>query len=106
MVGLQQPADPDRGPELPSPDEDQRGEHNTLASLRDLRRIRQEIEQKQTVDLARGLIETSGPTALFVGSVSDGQFLKRDGSTIIGAAGGGGGGLEDFAVRKMISLGI
>ncbi len=35
--------------------------------------------------------ETSGPTSLTVGSVSDGQFLKRVGSTIVGAAAGGSG---------------
>jgi len=32
----------------------------------------------------RGLRETSGPTLLTLGAVSDGQFLKRDGSTVIG----------------------
>jgi hypothetical protein len=38
-----------------------------------------------------GLTETSGPTALALGAVADGQFLKRSGSSIIGAAAGGGG---------------
>lgn len=33
---------------------------------------------------------TTGPTSLVVGAVADGQFLKRNGATIIGAAGGGG----------------
>lgn len=38
----------------------------------------------------RGLRETSGPTELSIGSISDGQFLKRDGTSIIGGAGGSG----------------
>ena len=37
-----------------------------------------------TVSQARGLRETAGPTTLTMGSVSDGQVLKRSGSTIIG----------------------
>lgn len=36
--------------------------------------------------------ETSGPTNLVVGAVADGQYLKRTGSTIVGATVGGGGG--------------
>ena len=35
--------------------------------------------------------ETSGPTNLTVGSITDGQFLKRSGTAIIGASGAGGG---------------
>lgn len=35
--------------------------------------------------------ETSGPTSLTLGAVADGEFLVRDGETIIGSAGGGGG---------------
>jgi hypothetical protein len=35
--------------------------------------------------------ETSGPTELTIGAVADGEFLVRDGNTIIGSAGGGGG---------------
>ena len=38
-----------------------------------------------TVTQARGLRETSGPTTLTLGAVSDGQMLKRSGSTIVGA---------------------
>ena len=38
-----------------------------------------------TVSQARGLRETAGPTTLTMGAVSDGQVLKRSGSTIIGA---------------------
>lgn len=37
-----------------------------------------------TVSQARGLVETSGPTILTMGSVSDGQVLRRVGSTIVG----------------------
>lgn len=39
----------------------------------------------------RGLRETGGPTALSMGAVANGQFLKRSGTDIIGAAAGGGG---------------
>ncbi|MHC4647974.1 MAG: hypothetical protein ACYTBJ_21145, partial [Planctomycetota bacterium] len=35
---------------------------------------------------------TTGPTSMVVGAVADGEFLKRVGSTLIGAAAGGGGG--------------
>ena len=38
----------------------------------------------------RGLRETAGPTLLALGAVADGQFLKRTGATVVGAAGGGG----------------
>lgn len=38
-----------------------------------------------TVTQARGLRETAGPTTLTLGAVSDGQVLKRSGSTIVGA---------------------
>lgn len=37
-----------------------------------------------TVTQARGLRETAGPTTLSMSTVSDGQVLKRSGSTIIG----------------------
>lgn len=36
------------------------------------------------------IIETAGPTLLAVGDVADGEFLKRVGSEIVGAAGGSG----------------
>lgn len=39
------------------------------------------------VTQARGLRETSGPTTLTMDAVSDGQYLKRSGSTIVGVAG-------------------
>lgn len=35
--------------------------------------------------------ETAGPTKLTIGNITDGQFLKRVGTTIVSAAGGGGG---------------
>lgn len=44
-----------------------------------------------TVIQARGLRETSGPTTLTMGAVADGEFLKRNGSSITSAAGGAGG---------------
>ncbi len=40
------------------------------------------------------ITESSGPTALAVGAVSDGQFLKRAGSSIVGATPPGGGGID------------
>jgi hypothetical protein len=43
-----------------------------------------------TVTQARGVRETSGPTTLTVGAVSDGQYLVRSGSTIVGGSGGSG----------------
>lgn len=33
--------------------------------------------------------ESSGPTTLAIGAVADGEFLKREGSTVVGAAAGG-----------------
>jgi hypothetical protein len=39
----------------------------------------------------RKIRETGGPTVLTLGAVADGEFLKRDGSTIIGGAPAGGG---------------
>lgn len=51
----------------------------------------------------RGLRETSGPTALTLGSVADGQFLKRVGSTVVGSAGGGGSGVATLV--RTASLG-
>lgn len=40
------------------------------------------------------LTETAGPTALTIGAVADGQFLKRSGSTLIGATSSSGGGAD------------
>lgn len=39
-----------------------------------------------TVSQSRGLRETSGPTTLTVGSIADGEYLKRVGTEIIGVA--------------------
>jgi hypothetical protein len=41
-----------------------------------------------TIPVPTSLHETSGPTDLSIGSVADGLYLKRSGSTIIGAAAG------------------
>ena len=38
-----------------------------------------------TVGAARGIRETSGPTILVVGSISDGQMIVRSGSTAVGS---------------------
>jgi hypothetical protein len=43
-----------------------------------------------TVTQARGLRETTGPTTLVVGAVADGEFLRRVGATLVGAAPGAG----------------
>jgi len=40
--------------------------------------------------VANGLRETLGPTNLIVGTITDGEFLKRSGNTIISAAAGAG----------------
>ncbi|MBI2919663.1 MAG: hypothetical protein HYY18_01110 [Planctomycetes bacterium] len=40
--------------------------------------------------IVKRLQESSGPTNLALGSISDGQFLKRSGTSIIGDSGGGG----------------
>jgi len=46
----------------------------------------------QTTDsLATAIQESSGPSVLAIGSVTDGQYLRRVGATVVGAAGGGGG---------------
>jgi hypothetical protein len=48
---------------------------------------------------ARAIRETSGPAVLTIEDIADGQFLKREGNTIVGAtaatAGGGGGVLHN-----------
>jgi hypothetical protein len=43
-----------------------------------------------TVTQARGLRETTGPTTLALGAVADGEFLRRVGATVVGAAPGAG----------------
>ncbi len=48
------------------------------------------------VDSSQGLRETGGPTSLAMGAVSDGQFLKRVGAAVVGAAGTGGGAAWRF----------
>jgi hypothetical protein len=46
-----------------------------------------------TVTQARGIRETTGPTTLTVGNITDGQFLKRVGSTLVSAVPVAGGGV-------------
>ncbi len=48
------------------------------------------------VDSSQGLRETGGPTSLAMGAVTDGQFLKRVGAAVVGAAGTGGGAAWRF----------
>lgn len=57
----------------------------------DMSKSTYDTDDDGAVDMAEGLKETSGPTSLSMGSVSDGQFLKRDGSTIIGGTPAGAG---------------
>lgn len=45
--------------------------------------------------IAGAILETGDPQLLTVGAVADGQFLKRAGTDIVGAAPGGGSGLGD-----------
>jgi hypothetical protein len=45
--------------------------------------------------VVKRLQESSGPTTLTLGSVSDGQFLKRSGTTIVGDTPSGGGAHKD-----------
>lgn len=48
-------------------------------------------------------ITTTDPATLTIGVVADGQFLKRVGATLVGAAAGGGGGLgfETFRAESL-----
>jgi len=50
-----------------------------------------------------GITETSGPTALTIGTITDGQYLKRVGSTLVSAAvsGGGIGGTSDTIINTI-----
>jgi len=50
-----------------------------------------------------GITETSGPTALTVGVITDGQYLKRVGSALVSAAvsGGGIGGSTDTLISTL-----
>ncbi len=44
----------------------------------------------------RGMRETTGPTDLTIGNITDGQYLKRVGATIVsGTPAGGSGGFQD-----------
>ena len=42
-------------------------------------------------DAIRGLRETSGPTSLTVGTITDGEYLKRVGATVVSGVPAGGG---------------
>ena len=49
----------------------------------------------------KGITETSGPTALTVGTITDGEYLKRVAGTLVSGtpAGGSGGGITDSAFQ-------
>ena len=51
---------------------------------------------------ANKITETSGPTVLTVGAIADGQFAKRVGSTLVGAAPGAG---SFVATQVVVDLG-
>jgi hypothetical protein len=38
-----------------------------------------------------GLVESGGPTGLTIGAIMDGQFLRRSGTSVVGATAAGGG---------------
>ena len=44
-------------------------------------------------DAIRGLRETSGPTSLTVGTITDGEYLKRVGATVVSGTPAGGGSM-------------
>lgn len=54
----------------------------------------QEIANKLTA-----LTETSGPTALTIGAIADGEYLKRVGTSIVSAPAGGTGGADILQVQ-------
>lgn len=54
---------------------------------------------------ATAIIETSGPTTLLFGGISDGQFLKRVGTDVVGAAAGGGATPRDASWIAQAALG-
>lgn len=58
------------------------------------------LSNDRTADSVR---ETSGPTVLTLGAVADGEFLKRVGNTVVGAAAGGGGAPSAHADSHTIS---
>lgn len=58
--------------------------------------------QAVTVVQARGLRETSGPTTLVMGAVADGEYLRRVGSTVVGASSGGGITIRDAQLNAMM----
>lgn len=55
--------------------------------------------------IARKLRETSGPTTLDMGAITDGQYLRRSGSSIIGddPSGGAGGWMSDANTWSYVS---
>lgn len=52
--------------------------------------------------IVKRLQESGGPTNLLIGSVPDGQFLKRSGTAIVGDPGGGGG--DNISVNAVAAV--
>jgi len=50
-------------------------------------------------DAIRGLRETSGPTALTIGAIADGEYLKRVGATVVSGTPAGGGATDILTER-------
>lgn len=57
----------------------------------DMSKATYDADDDGAVDMAEGLKEISGPTELALGSVADGQYLKRSGSSIVGDTPAGSG---------------
>jgi hypothetical protein len=53
----------------------------------------------------RGLRETGGPTLLTLGAVTDGQYLRRSGATVIGDTPSGGGGSTSYYEESFTAAG-
>ena len=53
--------------------------------------------------IVKRLLESGGPTALLIGAIADGQFLKRDGTGIVGSAAGGDPGLTEIGQAKLLA---
>lgn len=52
----------------------------------------------------RGLRETGGPTLLTLGAVADGEYLKRDGTAIVGDTPSGGGGADESVIAGHVAM--
>lgn len=58
----------------------------TPAGAGDMLQATYDTDASGVVDLAEGMVETGGPTSLAMGAVADGEYLKRNGATVVGGA--------------------